>query len=80
MPHITRVVKWEQLSNGQFAFTLRVDGDATSDYTHTLDSSIAADPAQRTASLEAAKSTAEGLYDKALLAESAGVNLAGTQI
>jgi len=77
MTHITRVQKYEALSNGQVAFTLRVDNDPKSDFPVTLTVSDAADTAIRDAKLAAAKAKAEALYDAALAADSAALGLAG---
>lgn len=80
MPHITRVQKWESLSNGQVVYVLRVDADPTSDFPVTLDVAVASDAAQLAAKLTAAKVQAETLYDASLAAENQGITKVGQQI
>jgi len=80
MPHITRVAKWESLSNGQVAYTLRVDNDPTSDFPMTLTVADASDPSILETKLTACKAQAEALYDASLAAESQAINKVGQQI
>lgn len=80
MAHITRIAKWESLSNGQVLYMLRVDGDPASDFPVTLDISIAADTAQLQAKLADAKAQAESLYDASLAAENEAMGLSGQQV
>jgi hypothetical protein len=80
MPHITRVAKWESLSNGQVAYILRVDNDPTSDFTMTLDVSVASDPVQLPIKLTAGRVQAEALYDASLASEAAGMTKVGQAI
>lgn len=80
MPHITRVAKWESLSNGQVAYTLRVDNDPTSDFPVTLAVAIASDPTQLNAALADGKAKAEALYDGSLASETQGMTKVGQAI
>lgn len=80
MSHITRVAKWESLSNGQVAYTLRVDNDPTSDFPVTLDVAIASDAVQLAAKLADAKTKAEALYDASLASETNGMTKVGQPI
>lgn len=80
MPHITRIAKWESLSNGQVAYTLRVDNDPTSDFPMTLDVAVASDSVQLQAKLAAGKVEAESLYDASLAAENQAITKVGQQI
>lgn len=80
MPHITRIAKWESLSNGQVAYTLRVDNDPTSDFPMTLSVADASDPAILQEKLAAGKAQAESLYDASLASENQAITKVGQQI
>lgn len=80
MAHVTRVAKWESVSNGQVAYTLRVDNDPASDFPVTLTVEDASDPAILQAKLADGKATAESLYDASLAAESQALAKVGQQI
>lgn len=80
MAHVTRVAKWELLSNGQVSYTLRVDADPASDFTVTLTVQDAANATSRDAKLTAARTQAETLYDAALAAENGSLGQVGQQI
>lgn len=80
MAHITRVAQWKSLSNGQVNYTLRVDGDPTSDFPLTLTVADAADPTTLQTKLAAAKAEAEGLYDASLAAETQAMSKVGQAI
>ena len=53
MPHITKVVEWKELSNGQVAVRIRCCDDPATDHWHTMASSVAADPDKLTSSIAA---------------------------
>ena len=80
MAHTTRIAKWEALSNGQVAYTLRVDNDPTSDFPVTLTVADASDPAILQAKLADGKAQAESLYDASLGAESQAITKVGQTI
>jgi len=80
MAHVTRVAKWESLSNGQVSYTLRVDNDPTSDFPMTFTVADASDPVILQAKLTAGKAEAESLYDASLAAESQATAKAGQPI
>jgi hypothetical protein len=69
MSHTTEVVKYEKLSNGQFAVTIRCCGNASTDWSHTMAAEVAADPERRAASLAEAKQSCAALHQHALDAE-----------
>lgn len=80
MAHVTRVVEYKTLSNGQVAVKLRVDADPASDFSMTLTAADFADAPTREAKLTAGKAQAESLYDASLSAESAAASVVGQAI
>lgn len=52
MAHTVEVVKYEKLSNGQVAMTLRCCGDQSTDHVHTMAVSVASNVASLKASLD----------------------------
>ncbi len=55
MAHITEIVKYEKLSNGQFAVTIRCCANPASDHAHTVAAEVAGDLQKLAASLSAAR-------------------------
>ena len=53
MPHITKVVEWRELNNGQVAVRIRCCDDPATDHWHTMASSVAADSDKLTSSIAA---------------------------
>lgn len=51
--HTTEVVITQKLNNGQIAFCIRCCGDPSTDHWHTMAASVAGDPEQRKASVDA---------------------------
>ena len=80
MAHVTRVAKWESLSNGQVAYTLRVDGDASSDQALTMTVADASDPAILQTKLTEFKAQVEALYDASLASEAQAMTKVGNAI
>jgi hypothetical protein len=77
MSHITKVVGYETLSNGQVAFYLRCCGDASTDHRVTLTVSDAADPAIRTAKLDVQRDLVAKQHEDAIQAEAGALESIG---
>lgn len=80
MTHVTKIVKYEALSSGQIAVTIRCDADPSTDYPLTMAVEVAADPTRRTATLSDAAAICKAQHQAALDAGDAGINLVGTTI
>ena len=80
MSHIAKIVKYEALSSGQVAATIRCDADPPTDFVLTMAVSVAADPTQREAALTAAAEKCKAQHQAALDAAAALLNSVGTVV
>jgi len=80
MTHVTKIVKYEALSGGQIAVTIRCDADPSTDYPLTMAVEVAADDTKRAAALSAAAATCQAQHQAAIDAQNAVINLIGTTV
>ncbi len=80
MTHTTEIVAYKKLSNGQMAVVIRCCGDASAEWTHTMAAAVLADPAKRSASIDAARQLAVKAHQERMDAEAAAVELMGEQV
>ena len=80
MPHITKIIKYEALSSGQVAATIRCDADPSTDYPLTMAVAVAADPVQRAAALAEAADKCKAQHQAAIDAADALINAVGTVV
>ena len=69
MIHTTEIVRTEKLSNGQFSVTIRCCNNPSTDHSHTMLASVAANPETRGKSLDEARKICSELHDAAIQAE-----------
>jgi hypothetical protein len=80
MTHITKIVKYEALSSGQVAATIRCDADPSTDFSLTMAVEVGADATKRTAALTDAANTCKAQHQAALDAQAGLIDLVGTTI
>lgn len=64
MAHISKVVEWREVSNGQIAVKIRCCDDPSTDHWHTMASQVAADNGRLMSSLATAHSLVTDQHDK----------------
>jgi len=79
MAHTTEIVKYEKLSNGQFAVTIRCCANPATDHAHTVAAELAGDGNKLAASLSAAREFCAAQHENAEKAAAALLGEVGKQ-
>jgi len=80
MSHETEVKKVEKLDNGQWVIVIRCCANPSTDYPHTVDAGVMADPAKKLQSITDARLRAAHEHENDLLAEQASMELLGEKV
>ena len=80
MTHITKIVKYEALSSGQIAATIRCDADPSTDFIITMAVEVAADATKRTAALTDAANTCKTQHQAAMDAQAGLIDMIGQTV
>ena len=80
MPHITDIVKYEKLSNGQVSIVVRCCGNAHTDYSHVMAVEVAANSETLKASINGARERCAVLHQQAQDSETNMMEHLGQQV
>jgi len=79
MSHETRIVKIEQLQNGQWVIGIQCCGSPTI-YPHTVDAGVMADPAKKLDSISDARLRAAQQHETQMQAEQGAIEVMGEKV
>ena len=80
MSHETEIKKVEKLDNGQWVIVIRCCANPATDYSHTVDAAVMANPAKKEQSISDARLRAAGQHEKAMQAEQAALDIVGEKV
>lgn len=78
--HVTKLMKYEVLNNGQINIVIRCDADPSTDFSGTMSPQVAADEVQRTAYLTECATECANNHQAAMAAQAGVLPLVGTEI
>jgi hypothetical protein len=80
MSHETEIKKVEKLDNGQWVIVIRCCANPSTDYRHTMDAGVMADPTKKLESISDARLRAAQEHEKAMAAEQAALDVVGERV